>query len=99
MNQLSNSQLFSHYQPYLNKFFPTFQLTPAIVERCMYTKTKDLLWIIDHHPNFKNILILAGMSGHGFKAAPIIGKIASELIDSTYDNRYDLSIFQLSRLY
>lgn len=41
----------------------------------MYTRTPDDLWIIDEHPNDPNILILAGFSGHGFKAGPLVGKV------------------------
>ncbi|GKU82980.1 N-methyl-L-tryptophan oxidase [Niallia sp. NCCP-28] len=49
---------------------------------CMYTLTPDEDFIIDRHPDYPNIAIASGFSGHGFKFSSAIGKILSELIIS-----------------
>ncbi|HHP7243497.1 MAG TPA: N-methyl-L-tryptophan oxidase [Elainellaceae cyanobacterium] len=64
--------------------------------RCLYTLTPDKHFVVDRHPNFPQIVIGAGFSGHGFKFTTLIGKMLSELaIDGT--TAYDTSLFKLSR--
>ena len=46
---------------------------------CMYTNTPDGDFIIDHHPDYKNILLASPCSGHGFKFSSVTGRILSEL--------------------
>lgn len=46
---------------------------------CMYTLTPDEHFVIDHHPDHANLILCGGFSGHGFKFAPVIGEIATEL--------------------
>ncbi|MGK7940049.1 MAG: hypothetical protein AB4062_07850 [Crocosphaera sp.] len=46
--------------------------------------------IIDHHPNYNNILIEAGFSGHGFKFTNLVGKILADIITEGR-RQYDLS--------
>jgi glycine/D-amino acid oxidase-like deaminating enzyme len=41
--------------------------------------TPDEHFIIDRHPNFENLVLAAGFSGHGFKFAPAIGEALAEL--------------------
>ena len=87
-----------NYRPYISEHFPGLKFPASIIERCIYTRTPDDLWIIDKHPSYNNIVILAGFSGHGFKAGPIVGKLASELVTGgTTSHRYDMSIFEISR--
>eukprot|EP00057_Strongylocentrotus_purpuratus_P034748 XP_796417.3 PREDICTED: peroxisomal sarcosine oxidase [Strongylocentrotus purpuratus] len=64
---------------YVRKRFPLLHSTPAIVETCMYTRTPDNELILDRHPLHSNIIIGCGMSGHGFKLAPVVGKILCQL--------------------
>ena len=46
---------------------------------CMYTLTTDHDFVIDRHPEHPNLIVCGGFSGHGFKFAPVIGEIASDL--------------------
>jgi sarcosine oxidase len=39
---------------------------------CMYTKSVDEHFIVDCHPRFPQISFVAGLSGHGFKFAPVL---------------------------
>ncbi|XP_033626998.1 peroxisomal sarcosine oxidase-like [Asterias rubens] len=81
---------------FIQKFFPGLHDTPAIVERCIYSFTPDESFYLDTHPNYPNIVIGCGFSGHGFKLSPVVGKVLSELVTGTKPS-YDLSMFRLSR--
>src|SRR5262249_27037934 len=47
---------------------------------CIYTLTPDRHFILDLHPEYRNVAIAAGFSGHGFKFAPTVGEIMADLI-------------------
>jgi glycine/D-amino acid oxidase-like deaminating enzyme len=47
---------------------------------CLYTMTPDEDFIVDHHPEFKNVVFAAGFSGHGFKFAPLIAVALADLV-------------------
>lgn len=44
---------------------------------CMYTMTADGHFCIGHHPP---VSVVAGLSGHGFKFAPVLGEILADLV-------------------
>jgi len=47
---------------------------------CLYTMTPDDDFILDHHPEFANVVFAAGFSGHGFKFAPLIAVALADLL-------------------
>lgn len=47
---------------------------------CMYTMTPDGHFIVDHHPTFPQVIVIAGLSGHGFKFASVLGEVAADLV-------------------
>ena len=47
---------------------------------CLYTMTPDDDFIVDHHPEFANVVFAAGFSGHGFKFAPLIAVALGDLL-------------------
>jgi monomeric sarcosine oxidase len=60
---------------------------------CLYTMTPDEDFLVDHHPEFKNVIFAAGFSGHGFKFAPLI---AVALADLAVQGKTELPIDFLS---
>lgn len=67
------------------EFFP--DLNPEPVRASMHhdAYTHDRMPIIDRDPSGR-IVTVAGLSGHGFKMAPILGKIAADLaVDGSSD--------------
>ncbi len=46
---------------------------------CMYTMSPDEHFIIDRHPEDPRVCFVAGLSGHGFKFASVLGEIMSDL--------------------
>lgn len=81
---------------YVSKCMPGLVPKPSIVETCMYTVTPDEQAVIDRHPQFSNIIIAAGFSGHGFKLAPAVGKAVAELVLHKKAS-YDMRPFSVSR--
>jgi sarcosine oxidase len=63
-------------------YFPG--VTGRVINRavCLYTSTPDGHFIVDRHPQWPNVVIGAGFSGHGFKFAPAIGE---HLVKLAYD--------------
>lgn len=62
---------------------------------CMYTRSPDEHFLIDRHPRFPQIAWVAGLSGHGFKFAPVIGKQLVGLLIG--DSNPDCEFLRLSR--
>ena len=52
---------------------------------CMYSMSRDGHFIIDRHPDSPNIVFAAGLSGHGFKFAPVLGQHMVDLLDEKPD--------------
>jgi glycine/D-amino acid oxidase-like deaminating enzyme len=46
---------------------------------CLYTMSPDEHFIVDRHPGHANVVFAAGLSGHGFKFAPVLGKALAEM--------------------
>jgi sarcosine oxidase len=63
---------------------------------CMYTMTPDEHFIIDTHPNYPQVSLAAGFSGHGFKFSSVVGEILCDLA-MTLETSTDISIFSGSR--
>ncbi|MEM6291825.1 MAG: N-methyl-L-tryptophan oxidase [Myxococcota bacterium] len=60
-------------------------LPAAGVERidhraCLYTATDSWDFLLDRHPGDPRLIVAAGFSGHGFKFAPTLGRLAADLV-------------------
>jgi sarcosine oxidase len=76
--------------------FPAMKDAPLIETRvCQYEQTPDSNFIMDRHPRMKNVWLLGGGSGHGFKHGPALGEMLAELIlnDGEPDAVWRLSRF------
>lgn len=70
---------------------------PAIdTTACIYTKTPDEHFIIDRLPQLPQVVVVSACSGHGFKFAPAIGEIVSELVIDGR-SKLDITPFALAR--
>ena len=65
-------------------------------ETCLYTMTPDEHFVVDRHPEFPQVLLAAGFSGHGFKFAPVIGEVLADLASGS-EPPYDLDLFSIRR--
>lgn len=57
--------------------FVTPELTDWTV--CLYTMSPDEHFILDRHPRHANVWFCAGLSGHGFKFTPVLGRALADL--------------------
>jgi sarcosine oxidase len=64
---------------FLNEFMPAIEPKPVRQSVCMYTKTPDSHFCIDRHPEWDNVVIGAGFSGHGFKFTTVLGEALADL--------------------
>jgi sarcosine oxidase len=46
---------------------------------CMYTMTPDEHFIVSRHPDYSQVTIACGFSGHGFKFATVLGEVLADL--------------------
>ncbi|MDQ2710763.1 MAG: N-methyl-L-tryptophan oxidase [Acidobacteriota bacterium] len=56
---------------------------------CMYTLTPDEHFVLSVHPEFSQVAIAAGFSGHGFKFASVIGEVLADL-SSVGSTKYEI---------
>jgi sarcosine oxidase len=47
---------------------------------CMYSLTPDEHFVVTIHPHDERIVVAGGFSGHGFKFAPVIGEMVTDLL-------------------
>lgn len=58
------------------------ETTPEYAEPCLYTETPTRDFVIDHHPDFPQIVFAAGFSGRGFKHTIAVGRLLADLAQS-----------------
>ncbi len=76
--------------------FPELAKAPLLsAEVCQYENSPDGHLIIDRHPQAKNVWLIGGGSGHGFKLSPAVGEMVAEGILSGKDVP---KMFRLERL-
>ena len=69
---------------YRDRRFPLLRSAPLTESRvCQYENSSNGDFLIDFHPRLKNVLLVGGGSGHGFKHGPEVGRYAAgRLLDS-----------------
>ncbi|WP_406706408.1 N-methyl-L-tryptophan oxidase [Sodalis sp.] len=65
-------------------------------QACTYDLSPDEDFIIDTLPEHDNVLVISGLSGHGFKFASVLGEIAATFAEGR-ESGFDLSPFLLRR--
>jgi sarcosine oxidase len=69
-----------HVMRFAADYLPRVGGTVSDHSVCMYTMTPDRHFVVDHHPSFAQVIVIAGLSGHGFKFAPVLGEVAADLV-------------------
>ena len=60
---------------FLAERFPALRDAPLTESRvCQYENTSNGDFLIDRHPDFENVWLVGGGSGHGFKHGPAVGE-------------------------
>jgi sarcosine oxidase len=79
------------------RYFPDANGPTLAMKTCLFTNSPDEHFILDLHPEFPQVSIAAGFSGHGFKFAPVIGEIMADFAIDGGCPRWDLELFRLRR--
>jgi len=66
---------------YLARRLPALAGAPVVETRvCQYENTSNGDFLIDRHPDFSNVWLVGGGSGHGFKHGPAVGEYVAARI-------------------
>jgi sarcosine oxidase len=66
---------------FLARRFPALADAPLLgAEVCQYENTSNGDLVIDRHPDFDNVWVAGGGSGHGFKHGPAVGEYAMQCV-------------------
>jgi glycine/D-amino acid oxidase-like deaminating enzyme len=69
---------FAEIIAYRDRRFPLLRGAPLTEARvCQYENSSNGDFLIDFHPRLKNVLLVGGGSGHGFKHGPEVGRYAA----------------------
>jgi sarcosine oxidase len=81
---------------YARRYFPTGAGPTMRLATCMFTNTPDDHFVLDRLPDYPQITVGAGFSGHGFKFASAVGEVLADLsLDGETD--HDVGLFGLDR--
>lgn len=89
-------------EEFLSQYLPNVlgpQANPSALTRwsgCYYTMTPDENFIVDRLPDYPQVVVIAGLSGHGFKFTSVLGEIASHLAMET-DCGLDIDFLGINR--
>jgi sarcosine oxidase len=86
-------------QQYIERRFPALADAPMLEARvCQYANTPDGHFVIDRHPGRKDVWLVGGGSGHGFKLGPVVGEYVARCVvaDGEVDPFFSLTRFAMS---
>lgn len=66
---------------FLANHLPAVELHPKNHAVCMYTMTADAHFVVDHLRDFGNVVFAAGLSGHGYKFASVLGEVLADIAE------------------
>ncbi|MGA7626040.1 MAG: FAD-dependent oxidoreductase [Candidatus Acidiferrales bacterium] len=76
---------------FLERRFPTLKNAPIVETRvCQYENTSNGDFLIDQHPEYENIWLVGGGSGHGFKHGPSLGEYVAACVTETRAARNEI---------
>lgn len=82
---------------FLRDYLPDVRPQPARHSTCLYTVTPDRHFVVDRHPEFPNVVIGCGFSGHGFKFTSVLGSVFADLA-TTGRTELPIDFLSLARL-
>ena len=94
--RVANAQDEATLRVFAERYFPDGAGETLDTQVCMFTNSPDEHFIVDVHPEYRQVSIAAGFSGHGFKFCSVIGEIMADLALNG-QTRHDIGLFRLSR--
>lgn len=80
------------------RYFPDADGPTMAMKTCLFTNSPDEHFVLDLHPDFRQVSVAAGFSGHGFKFASVVGEIMADFA-TTGQSRLlkNLDLFSITR--
>lgn len=74
-------------ESFLQSYMPGLAAERIEHKVCMYTATTSWDFVLDRHPLLPGVAVVSGLSGHGFKFAPALGRLVADLVLDGADAR------------
>ena len=81
---------------FTQRYFPDSAGPTMALKVCMFTNSPDGHFIIGSHPEYAQVTIAAGFSGHGFKFCSVVGEILADLAQEG-ETSHDIGMFSPRR--
>ena len=86
-DRLPSPQAIAEARDFIKRRFPALANRPLVESRvCQYENSSNGDFLIDRHPQWENVVLVGGGSGHGFKHGPAVGNYAAQLANGTNKN-------------
>ncbi|HEV2866622.1 MAG TPA: FAD-dependent oxidoreductase, partial [Allosphingosinicella sp.] len=80
-DRTSSPEALAEVRAYMERRFPALASRPLNEARvCQYENSSNGDFLIDFHPQWRNVLLVGAGSGHGFKHGPAVGRYAADLL-------------------
>ncbi|HYL59893.1 MAG TPA: N-methyl-L-tryptophan oxidase [Candidatus Acidoferrales bacterium] len=81
---------------FAERYFPDGCGPTMALRTCMFTNTPDEHFVVDYHPESRQVILASPCSGHGYKFCSVIGELIADLaIDGR--TRHDIDFIRLDR--
>jgi sarcosine oxidase len=81
---------------FAERYFPNGGGPTMALRTCMFTNTADEHFVIDHHPEYPQVILASPCSGHGYKFCSVVGEILADLACDGH-TRHDIGYLRLGR--
>jgi sarcosine oxidase len=82
---------------FADRYFPDGSGATMALRACMFTNTPDEHFILDRHPDHRQVVLASPCSGHGYKFCSVIGEILADLATGDGVTRHDIGFLRLDR--
>lgn len=99
-SRVIGEQSIADMRAYIREHVPSLADAPIVETRvCQYENTSNGDFLIDRHPEFENVWLVGGGSGHGFKHGPAVGEYVTAQIlhKAPAEPRFSLATKQTTR--
>jgi glycine/D-amino acid oxidase-like deaminating enzyme len=94
-DRLTSAEGLAEVRAYMSRRLPALARQPLEESRvCQYENTSSGDFLIDRHPRWRNVWLVGGGSGHGFKHGPAVGRYVARLLScdsGTLEPRFGLA--------
>ena len=82
---------------FAGRYFPHGAGPTMALRACMFTNTPDEHFIVDHHPDYPQVVLASPCSGHGYKFCSVMGEVLADLATGDGTTGHDIGFLRLQR--